>query len=88
MDGGSLCSDRENWGARLSLVAFHGCAVPVMGESDRILDEVTDWLMALTEKHDVRTVRALFQQWLPVGSRLAGVWKESRPDRPNRTGIG
>ncbi|WP_395334823.1 FecR domain-containing protein [Novosphingobium sp. BL-8H] len=64
------------WRARLKLVALQGRAVPVMEDSDRILDQATDWLLALTEKPDDRTVRAQFQHWLAEDSRHAAVWNE------------
>lgn len=76
MDEGSPLQRSAIWGARLGLVAIQGCAVPVMEDSDHILDEATDWLLALTEKPDDRTVRTRFQQWLAADSRHAAVWKE------------
>ena len=45
-----------------------------MDEAERILDEATDWLLALTEKPDDQSVQARFQQWLTADSRHREVW--------------
>jgi transmembrane sensor len=46
-----------------------------MDDDDRIVDEATDWLLALTEQPGDRQVRARFGQWLDADSRHADVWK-------------
>lgn len=62
------------WRARLRLVADRDCPLRVTDEAERILDEATDWLLALTEKPDDRLVHARFQQWLAADSRHREVW--------------
>jgi transmembrane sensor len=63
------------WRARLRLVAGRDCALPVMDDAERILDEATDWLLALTEKPNDRSVRARFRQWLAADRRHGEVWE-------------
>ncbi len=46
-----------------------------MDDADRILDEATDWLLALTERPGDRSIRARFQQWLAADSRHGEVWE-------------
>lgn len=51
------------------------CALPVMDETENILDEATNWLLALTEKPNDRSTRAGFQQWLAADSRHREIWE-------------
>ena len=63
------------WRARLRLVANRDYALPVMDDTERILDEATDWLLELAEKPDDRLIRARFQQWLAADRRHGEVWE-------------
>lgn len=45
-----------------------------MDEAERILDEATDWLLALTERPNDRSVRARFRQWLVADGRHGEAW--------------
>ncbi|WP_052507772.1 FecR family protein [Sphingomonas hengshuiensis] len=46
-----------------------------MDEAERILDEATDWLLALTEKPGDRLIQVRFQQWLAADRRHGEVWE-------------
>jgi len=64
------------WPARRRLAAGRDGAVPVTDESDHILNEATDWLLALTERPGDRAMRARFRQWIESDSRHAEIWKD------------
>ncbi|MDR7154794.1 transmembrane sensor [Sphingobium xenophagum] len=46
-----------------------------MDDAEHILDEATDWLLALTERPGDRSTRARFQQWLAADRRHGEVWE-------------
>ncbi|MHA6721317.1 FecR family protein [Sphingomonas sp. RS6] len=62
------------WRARLRLVSDVGGALPVKDTQDRIVDEATDWLLALTEHPADRQLRTRFQHWLDADNRHVEAW--------------
>ncbi|MCW2389648.1 transmembrane sensor [Sphingobium sp. B11D3B] len=62
------------WRAQLRLVAGRDCILPVMDDAERILDEATNWLLALNERPNDRSVQARFRQWFMADSRHGEVW--------------
>ena len=46
-----------------------------MDDAERILDEATDWLLALTERPDDLSIRPRFDQWLAADRRHGEVWE-------------
>lgn len=74
---GDVPSSRRSaiWRARLRLVSDGSGTLPVKDAPDRIVDEATDWLLALSERSVDRQLRARFQQWLDADPRHVEVWE-------------